>query len=52
MGFIKNIIFGAALFGAYKYVTYKDKLTGRSVLDDIKDKAPKWVEKVKIYKTY
>ncbi|MEE1885636.1 YtxH domain-containing protein [Pedobacter flavus] len=52
MGLLKKVIIGAALFGAYKYVTNKDKLTGRSVLDDIKDNAPKWVEKVKNLKTY
>lgn len=47
MGLFKNALIGAALYGAYKYVTKRDKLTGRSIADDIKDKAPEWIEKAK-----
>ncbi len=47
MGLFKNVVIGAALFGAYKYITKKDGITGRSIVDDIKDKAPEWIEKAK-----
>lgn len=50
MGLFKKAIIGAALYGAYKYVTKKDKLTGRSMVDDIKDKAPEWIDKAKSLK--
>ncbi|MEH6307645.1 YtxH domain-containing protein [Olivibacter sp. CPCC 100613] len=49
MGLFKTIILGAAAYGAYKYVTKKDA-NGRSMVDDIKDRAPAWKEKIKHFK--
>lgn len=50
MGILKTALIGAAVYGAIKYLTKKD-ITGRSVVDDIKDKAPEWMEKVKNIKS-
>lgn len=49
MGLIKTALIGAAVYGAIKYITKKD-LNGRSIADDIKDKAPEWVDKAKRFK--
>ncbi|NRF40489.1 YtxH domain-containing protein [Pedobacter foliorum] len=46
MGLFKTALIGAAVYGIVKYVTKKD-ITGRSIVDDIKDKAPEWMEKAK-----
>ncbi|WP_316818942.1 YtxH domain-containing protein [Pedobacter nyackensis] len=46
MGLFKTALIGAAVYGAFKYLTKKD-ISGRSMVDDIKDKAPEWMEKVK-----
>jgi len=50
MGLIKTALIGAAIYGAVKYLTKKDEITGRSVVDDLQDKAPEWIEKAKGYK--
>ncbi|MDQ7949661.1 MAG: YtxH domain-containing protein [Pedobacter sp.] len=50
MGILRAALIGAAVYGAYKYLTKKDELTGRSIADDIQDQAPQWVEKIKGYK--
>lgn len=46
MGLLKTALIGAAVYGVIKYVTKKD-INGKSVMDDIRDKAPEWVEKAK-----
>lgn len=46
MGLLKTALIGAAVYGAIKYITKKDE-TGRSIMDNIKDKAPEWMEKAK-----
>lgn len=46
MGLLKTAILGAAVYGAIKYITKKD-LSGRSIADDIREKAPEWIEKAK-----
>lgn len=46
MGLLKTALIGAAVYGAIKYLTKKD-INGRSMVDDIKEKAPGWMEKVK-----
>jgi hypothetical protein len=46
MGLLKTALIGAAVYGAIKYMTKKDE-TGRSMMDNIKDKAPEWMEKAK-----
>ncbi|MBC7567608.1 MAG: YtxH domain-containing protein [Pedobacter sp.] len=50
MGLIKTALIGAAVYGAIKYITKKDQLTGRSIVDDLKDKTPEWIDKAKGYK--
>jgi hypothetical protein len=49
MGFIRSAIIGAAVYAAVQYITKKDVLTGRSILDDILERAPEYMEKAKIY---
>lgn len=49
MGLLKTALIGAAVYGAIKYVTKKD-VNGRSVLDDLKEKAPEWADKAKRFK--
>ncbi|WP_316771488.1 YtxH domain-containing protein [Pedobacter frigiditerrae] len=49
MGFIKSALIGAAVYAAVQYITKKDVLTGRSILDDILERAPEYIEKAKIY---
>lgn len=46
MGIVKTALIGAAVYGAVKYLTKKDAL-GRTKLDEIKDRAPEWMEKAK-----
>jgi len=46
MGLLRTLLLGAAAYGAYKFATKKD-VNGRSIVDDIKDKAPEWREKIK-----
>lgn len=49
MGFIKGALFGIAVYAAVKHITKKDILTGRSMLDNLVEKAPEYIEKAKIY---
>lgn len=49
MGLFRTILLGAAAYGAYKYATKKDA-NGRSMVDDIKDRAPEWKEKIMNFK--
>lgn len=46
MGFIKNALIGIAVFEAITYLTKKDIL-GTSKLDEIREKAPEWLDKAK-----
>lgn len=50
MGLLKKAIIGAAIYGAYKYITKPDQVTGRTIVDDLKDKAPEWIDKAKSLK--
>ena len=50
MGLLKTALIGAAVYGAVKYLTKKDEYTGKSVIDDLKEQAPEWMEKLKLYK--
>ncbi|RZJ82626.1 MAG: YtxH domain-containing protein, partial [Chryseobacterium sp.] len=38
------------VYAGFKYVTKKDPITGKSIIDDIKDQAPEWIDKAKGYK--
>jgi len=49
MGFFKGALFGAAVYATVQYITKKDILTGRSILDDLIEKAPDYIEKAQIY---
>jgi len=49
MGLFKTALLGAVVYGAVKYLTKKDP-NGRSIVDDIKDRAPEWMEKAKSIK--
>jgi len=49
MGLLKTALFGAAVYGAIKYITKKD-VNGRSIADGIKEKAPEWIDKAKSLK--
>lgn len=46
MGLLKTALIGAAVYGAIKYITKKDE-NGRSIADNLKEKAPEWVDKAK-----
>ena len=49
MGFIKGALFGIAVYAAVQHITKKDVLTGRSMLDELMDKTPEYINKVKTY---
>ena len=49
MGLLKTALIGAAVYGAIKYVTKKD-VNGKSVIDDLQEKAPEWMDKAKRFK--
>ena len=46
MGLLKTALIGAVVYGAVKYLTKKDEL-GQSKLDELKERAPEWMEKAK-----
>ncbi|MBC7915508.1 MAG: YtxH domain-containing protein [Pyrinomonadaceae bacterium] len=46
MGFFKNLLVGAAVIAGINYIT-KKRPDGTSVVDDLKEKAPEWMEKAK-----
>ena len=50
MGLLKKAIIGAAIYGAYKYITKPDEVTGKTIVDDLKEKAPEWIDKAKSLK--
>ncbi len=50
MGLLKTALIGAAVYGAIKYITKKDE-TGRSIVDDLKERAPEWMDKAKGFKS-
>lgn len=49
MGLLKKLIVGAAVYGAIQYVTKKD-VNGKSIIDDLKEKAPQWKDTAKRFK--
>lgn len=46
MGLIKTLFIGAAVYGAVKYVTKKGS-NGKSIVDELKEQAPEWLDKAK-----
>lgn len=49
MGFIKHALIGIALYEGIKYLTRQDEF-GRTKIDEIKEKAPEWLDKAKAIK--
>jgi len=49
MGLFKTALIGAAIYGAIKYVTKKD-INGKSIVDDLQEQAPEWLNKAKQFK--
>ena len=49
MGLIRTLAVGAALAYGINYITKKRPSDGKSVVDDIKEKAPEWWNKAKPY---
>lgn len=47
MSLLKYVILGAAAVYGYKYVTKKRDIDGKSLVDDLKDQAPEYMEKAK-----
>jgi hypothetical protein len=50
MGFIKNALVGIAIYETIKYLAKQDEF-GRTKFDDLKEKAPEWIEKAKTLKS-
>ncbi|MBB5441211.1 hypothetical protein HDC92_004918 [Pedobacter sp. AK017] len=46
MGFIKHAIIGIAIYEGLKYLTRQDEF-GRTKLDELKERAPEWLDKAK-----
>lgn len=51
MGFIKGAFFGIAAYALIQYITKKDIITHRSILDDLIDKTPEYLDTVSEYVT-
>lgn len=49
MSALKFMVMGAAIAYGIQYITKKRELDGMSIVDDIKDQAPEWVDKAKQY---
>lgn len=46
MGLFKNLLVGAAVVAGINYIT-KKRPDGKSLVDDLKEKAPEWMDKAK-----
>jgi hypothetical protein len=49
MGLLKYAILGAAAIYGFKYATKKRITDGKSLIDDLKEKAPEYVNRIKDY---
>ena len=49
MGFIKNALIGIAIYKTVQYLTKPD-VFGRTKIDELKEKAPEWINKAKSIK--
>ena len=47
MNLLKYVILGAAAVYGYKYATKKRDIDGKSLVDDLKEQAPEYMEKAK-----
>ena len=48
MSLLKYLVFGAAVAAGVNYAT-KKREDGRSLMDDLSEKAPEWMDKAKHY---
>lgn len=48
MSLLKYLVFGAAVAAGVNYAT-KKREDGRSLIDDLSEKAPEWMDKAKQY---
>lgn len=46
MSLFKNLLIGAAVVAGVNYIT-KKRPDGKSMVDDLKEKAPEWIDKAK-----
>ena len=46
MSLFKNLLIGAAVVAGVNYIT-KKRPDGKSMVDDLKEKAPEWINKAK-----
>jgi len=49
MSLLKYVILGAAAVYGYNYATKKRIVDGKSLVDDLKDQAPGYIEKAKSF---
>ncbi len=49
MGILKFAIIGAAVAYGITAVTKKRETDGKSILDDLQEQAPEWMDKIKKY---
>ncbi|WP_421946179.1 YtxH domain-containing protein [Pedobacter sp.] len=47
MSLLKYVILGAAAVYGYNYATKKRVVDGKSIIDDLKEQAPDYIEKAK-----
>ncbi|MDN3587081.1 YtxH domain-containing protein [Pedobacter aquatilis] len=47
MSLLKYVILGAAAVYGYNYATKKRVVDGKSIIDDLKDQAPDYIERAK-----
>ena len=49
MGLLKYAILGAAAVYGFKYATRKRSSDGKSLVDDLKNRAPRYIDQLKNY---
>ncbi|MBB6236167.1 hypothetical protein HDC90_000773 [Pedobacter sp. AK013] len=49
MGILKYAVLGAAAIYGFKYATKKRAADGKSLIDDLKEKVPAYIDKIKNY---
>ena len=49
MGILKYAVLGAAVAYGITHITKKRESDGKSILDDIQEKSPEWMDKIKSY---
>lgn len=49
MGFIKTLAIGAAVAYGINYITKKRPTDGKSIIDDLTENGPEWMDRAKKY---